>query len=143
MPLTNLFTRKKKPLSSRPSNSAFAALNASANTNNPMTRSNIKPKFDALFAANLAKSTSKLDTAVQPIRNLYTKPDGPETLELYFNRERSPSRNTLRKFSDEDLMLLKLFAQGRSLYTNNNYMGGRRTRKGGRKSRKTQRRNRK
>lgn len=127
MSLAKLFTRRKKPLSVRPPNSAAGEFNIAANTNNPMVRSNVKPKFDALFAANRASNVGKLMTAVQPILELYKAPDGPATLELYFDREHSPSRNILRKFSDEDLSSLKIFAQGRTLYNtsnNPNAMGG-------------------
>jgi hypothetical protein len=131
MPLANLFTRKKKPLSSRLPNST--PFNQPDTQINPMTRTNVKPKFDALFAANRAASISKLEMAVRPIQNLFKAPDGPETVELYFDRERSPSRNILRKFSDEDLNSLKRFAQGRTLY--NNTAGG-----GRRKSRRATRR---
>jgi hypothetical protein len=143
MPLSNLFTRKKKPLSARPPTAEIVELNFTAHGNNPMTRSNIKPKFDALFAANRATNIGKLMTAVQPILELYKTPDGPETLELYFDRERSPSRNILRKFSEEDLASLKMFAKGRTIYNNNNAMGGvRRSRRTNRKNRKSRRANR-
>ena len=104
---------------------------------NPMIRGNIKPKFDALFTANRSSSIEKLMSAVEPIQELYKSPDGPKTLNLYFNRERSPSRNILRKFSDEDLSSLKMFAKGQTILNTNNTLGGRRARKG--KSRKTRR----
>lgn len=134
MPLANLFTRKKKPLSSRPATIS----NTWNTTNNPMIRTNVKSKFDALFAADRGSSISKLEAAVQEIRNLYKAPDGPATVNLYFDRERSPSRNILRKFSDEDLTSLKRFTRGRTLYNNTNNNGS----IGGKRSRRT-RRNRK
>jgi len=131
------FTRKKKPLSYRPSNMARNNFVA-ANVSNPMVHKNIKPKFDALFAANRASSIEKLRTAVQPITELYKSPDGAKLLNLYFDRERSPSRNILRKFSDEDLASLKHFAKGLTILNNNtNAIGGSRTRKGNRKTRRT------
>lgn len=112
-----------------------------ANVSNPMVHENVKPKFDTLFVANRASSVEKLMIAVQPITELYKSPDGPKLLNLYFNREKSPSRNILRKFSDEDLASLKHFAKGLTILNNNtNAMGGRRTRKGSRKNRTQSRR---